>query len=77
MGTLSNVNVADFRRFLKSQGLEYKDITGGHEKWNKTGLLRPVIFQTHIDPIPLPVIKNNLRTIGCSTKMLIDFLQKK
>ena len=77
MGTLSNVVITDFRRFLKSQGLEYKSTVGGHEKWSKAGLLRPVIFQTHIDPIPLPVIKNNLRTMGCTTQMLVEFLGRR
>lgn len=77
MGTLSNVDIADFRRFLKAQGLEYKCTVGGHEKWNKAGLLRPVIFQTHINPVPLPVIKNNLRTMGCTVQMLAEFLGRK
>lgn len=76
MGTLSNIKVSDFRNFLKMQGLHYICTKGGHEKWNKEELLRPVIFQTHIDPIPISVLKNNLRTIGCTTKDLIDFLNK-
>lgn len=54
MGTLSNIDISVFRNFLKAQGLNYIDTKGGHEKWNKDGLLRPVIFQTHITPIPVP-----------------------
>lgn len=76
MGTLSNIKISVFRDFLGAQGLCYKDTTGGHEKWIKKGLLRPVIFQTHIDPVPISVLKNNLRTIGCTTQNLIDFLNK-
>ncbi len=76
MGTLSNIKASDFRNFLKVQGLHYISTKGGHEKWSKEELLRPVIFQTHIEPIPIPVIKNNLRTIGCKTQDLIDFLNE-
>lgn len=74
MGKLSNVPLADFRRFLKAQGLEEQGIKGGHEKWSKEGLLRPIIIQTHIDPIPEPIIKNNLRTMGVAAASLIKFL---
>ncbi len=76
MGILSNIKISVFRDFLEAQGLHYIDTKGGHEKWSKRGLLRPVIFQTHIDPVPIPVLKNNLRTVGCTTQNLIDFLNK-
>lgn len=74
-GTCSNIDIKQFRKFLKSQGLEPIGVTGGHEKWKKAGLLRPVIFQTHINPIPLPVVKNNLRTMNCTIKDLEEFLK--
>lgn len=32
--------------------------------WMKEGMLRNVVLQTHIDPVPEDIIKNNLRTIG-------------
>ncbi len=73
MGTLSNVGLDVFRRFLKSKGWKYAGTKGGHEKWYKDGALRPVIFQTHITPIPVGIIKNNLRTMGCTTEDFIDF----
>lgn len=74
MGTLSNIDIADFRCFLKFHKWEYASIRGGHEKWKKEGALRPVIFQTHINPIPIGVIKTNLRTMGCTPKDLIDYM---
>lgn len=74
MGTLSNIDIADFRCFLKIHKWEYAGIRGGHEKWKKKGALRPIIFQTHINPIPIGVIKTNLRTMGCTTKDLIDYM---
>ena len=76
MGALSNIDIADFRRFLKFQKWEYIDTKGGHEKWYKKGMLRPVIFQTPINPIPIGIIKNNLRTMGCNAQDLIDYMNK-
>lgn len=66
----------EFKRFLESLGLSYVSTAGGHEKWAKDGMLRPVIFQTHIEPIPETIIRNNLRTIGASREELEKFLKK-
>jgi len=52
---LSNIPVKDFRRFLEQQGLKIiKDGhgRGGHEKWSRMDLDRPITIQTHIDPVP-------------------------
>ena len=61
---LSNVSLADYRLFLKKAGCTPCSIKGGHEKWTKRGLLRPIIVQTHVDPVPEFIIKNALRTLG-------------
>lgn len=47
---LSNVKLADVREFLQKCGCKYIDTTGGHEKWTRSDLLRPIIIQTHVDP---------------------------
>lgn len=61
---LSNVSLADYRLFLQKAGCSPTSIKGGHEKWAKQGLLRPIIVQTHVDPVPEFVIKNALRILG-------------
>ncbi len=61
---LSNIPVKDFRKFLESQGLKViKDSRGrgGHEKWSKSGMDRPITIQTHIDPVPEFIVKQILR----------------
>jgi hypothetical protein len=61
---LSNIPVKDFRKFLESQGLNLiKDTKGrgGHEKWSKSGMDRPITIQTHIDPVPEFIVKQVLR----------------
>ena len=66
MGKYSNISVSRFRNILKAFGLEQVRIKGGHEMWFKDGMLRNVVFQTHEDPIPEDIIKNNIKTMGVS-----------
>ena len=67
----------DFRKFLEFKGLKLIGTTGGHEVWSGKDLLRPVILQTHIDPVPEFIIRNNLRTLGSDKNELLGFLNSK
>lgn len=72
---LSNISVHDFRKFLKQQGLNI--ITqgkgrGGHEKWSKIGMERPITIQTHIDPVPEFIVKQVLRHLNMDRKTFIE-----
>ena len=73
---LSNISIAQFRKFLTEVGCEMISIEGGHEKWKKGGCLRSVIIQTHIEPIPEFVLKNNLRTLGLTRKDFVNWLKE-
>lgn len=77
---MSNISLRDFRKFLESQGL--KIITssrgrGGHEKWSRSDLERPVTIQTHIDPVPEFIVLQVLRHIGMSRKQFFEAFHKK
>ena len=74
---LSNICIAQFREFLFEIGCTRISIEGGHEKWHKNGCLRPIIIQTHIDPIPEFIIKNNLRSLGLTRKDFIDWMKRR
>jgi len=75
---ISNLSIADFRQFLADKGLEEVESgNGGHEKWNKEGMLRPVVFQTHIDPIPDFIVHNNLRNMGLTATDLRAWLKER
>lgn len=63
MGTLSNINPKDFRKFLERQGCTYVKTEGGHEKWTRQDLTRPVIFQNHVKPMPEFVVRNLLKLL--------------
>ena len=75
---IGNISIADFRLFLVDEECEKVESGNtGHEKWAKAGMLRPVVFQTHIDPIPEFIIRNNLRNLGLTTKDLRAWLRKR
>lgn len=76
MGGLQNIKLSDFRRFLESKGLKCIRTNGGHEVWGGHGILRPIVLQTHINPVPAFIVKNNLRTLNSSSAELLLFLDK-
>ena len=65
---LSNIPLSDFRRFLFDSGCTRVEQgtkgRGGHEKWTKLGLMRPITLQTHVDPVPELVVRNTLNNLG-------------
>jgi len=71
---IKNIPRNSFRNFLRYKGLRLIKTEGGHEKWWKEGMLRPVILQTHVDPIPEFIIRNNLTSMMSSRKELENWL---
>ena len=76
MRNLANITIKEFRDVLIALGLTKVRSKGGHEAWMKNGMTRPVIFQTHIEPIPEFIIRNNLRNIGISKDEFLIILEK-
>ena len=74
---LKNISLRTFRDFLLWEGLKNIQTEGGHEVWSRKDLRRPVILQTHIDPVPEFVVRNALRTIEASKEDYIRFLRSK
>ena len=74
---LGNISLPTFRLFLIHVGCVRVSTSGGHEKWKKEGSLRSVILQTHIDPVPEFIVRNNLRTLGLTRKDLIAWLRNR
>lgn len=72
---LSNISIAKFQAFLDLALCKQIGINGGHEKWARADLNRPIIFQTHINPIPEFIIKNNLRVLGFTKKQFFQILE--
>ncbi|MGI8600148.1 MAG: hypothetical protein ACR2KB_12920 [Chitinophagaceae bacterium] len=62
----SNLPLSTIRKILSHSGCKKLDIKGGHEKWTRSDLLRPIIIQTHIDPVPTFIILQIMRTLNLS-----------
>lgn len=74
---LSNIPLKDFRKFLKNVGLERVKtgrVRGGHEKWIRNDLRRPVTIQTHIDSVPVFIVRQILRNLNISRKEFFEYL---
>jgi hypothetical protein len=74
MNKFKNISLRVFREYLIFCGLNHIRTKGGHEVWSAKGLSRPVVLQTHVDPVPEFIIKNNLRTMGKTANHFLDFL---
>ena len=74
MNSLSNISLKDYREFLTNAGCKNMGINAGHEKWTRRDLTRPIIVQTHIDPVPEFIIKNALRSLNLTRKDFFDIL---
>jgi hypothetical protein len=72
---LKNISPKLFREYLEWKGLKKIRTTAGHEIWAGRSVKRPVVFQTHIDPVPEFIIRNNLRTLGVDRDDFIEFLK--
>ena len=73
---LSNITIAQFENFLGLCGLKRIRTKGGHNVWSRSDLNRPVVVQSHVDPIPERIIRSNLRTIGYNRKEFIKILDQ-
>jgi hypothetical protein len=78
---LSNIPLSDFRDFLFECGCSRVEQgskgRGGHEKWIKEGLLRPITLQTHVDPVPELIVRNTLKNLGKTKQDFFDWYYKK
>lgn len=72
---LRNIDISQFESFLELALCRYIGIKNGHAKYFRADLGRPIIFQTHIDPIPEFIVKNALRTLEISKKDFWEILE--
>ncbi|MBR5075299.1 MAG: type II toxin-antitoxin system HicA family toxin [Bacteroidales bacterium] len=75
MGRYSNISLRRYRKILKHFGLAKIRTDGGHEMWYKEGMLRNVVLQSHISPVPEFIVLNNIDTMGITKKELDEALE--
>lgn len=72
----SNLPLSAVRKILKHQGCNLIRHENGHEKYSKQSLLRPIVIQDHIDPVPEFVVKQIMRTLKLTNKDMEKILSE-
>jgi len=67
---ISNVSLAEIRKLLKNNNCKLIRTRGGHETWSRVDLLRPIIIQSHVDPVPRHIVKQILRHLNLDISAL-------
>jgi len=67
MAKITNIPLSKIRKFLTSHGFTKSHDTGGHEVWVKEGMPRPIVLQSHIDPVPVHIVNQIRRHCNLST----------
>lgn len=75
MKKLPNITLKEFRAALTALGLHKMRTKGGHEAWVREGLRRPVIVQTHVDPVSELVVRKTLQDLGLSREEFLALLE--
>lgn len=63
-----------FDTFLKHVGCEHVREKGDHRIYWRSDLKRPIVVPRH-NPLPLFVVRNNLRILGITLKELDEFFR--
>ena len=72
MAKIQNIPVKNLIIYLKKKGCKLKRINGGHEIWTCENLLRPITFQTHINPVPHFIVMQIIKTLGITKKEFLN-----
>ncbi len=77
MVSIKTIPIALFRKFLISQGCELISTKGGHEKWSRPDLERPVIIPIHgSKTLYLNIVLSNLKTLNIPKRFLDQWLKE-
>ena len=74
---LSNIPFVQYCAFLELAGCSLIRTNSGHDVYARADLLRPIVPQNHIDPVPERIIRQGLRALGMSRSDFFDILERK
>lgn len=72
---LKNLTLRDIRAFLILVGCVKDRTRGGHEAWRKPGLARPIVIQTHENPVPEHVVRSIIKDFDMSREEFLEKIQ--
>ena len=73
---LSNIPLTTMQWFLEHNGLKCTKETGGHQKWTRKDLNRPITLQSHITPVPEFIVQQILKHLSFTKKSFHEYIQK-
>ena len=73
-GSIKNISLKEYRKFLIKAGCKNNRNKGGHEHWSRADLKRPLTLQSTISPVPQFIIKQHLRYLELSNEEFLDIL---
>jgi predicted RNA binding protein YcfA (HicA-like mRNA interferase family) len=76
MKKISNISLTTMRVILTDYGLKKMRTKGEHEAWGKNGMTRPIIIQTHVNPIPIHIVQNCIKALNISTEEFLNQLNR-
>lgn len=74
---IKNVSLRDCRKFLTKAGCKSIRTTGGHEVWSRSDLMRPIIIQSHVDPVPERIMRQILSALEMDKEEFWKLLKSK
>lgn len=74
---LTNIPLARYCAFLELAGCNLNRTSGGHDVFARADLLRPIVVQNHITPVPERIVRQGLRALGMSKGDFFDILEGK
>jgi predicted RNA binding protein YcfA (HicA-like mRNA interferase family) len=76
MSALKTIRWQKFEKVLFHLGCEFRHQNGSHRSYSAPDIVRPIVIAAHSKPLPVFVIKNNLRLLGISNKEYKEILRK-
>lgn len=75
MPKISPISYKVFIKFIESEGFVFIRQKGDHLIYVKEGILRPLVIPMY-NPLPVFIIKNNLRSANIDREKYLNFLEK-
>lgn len=63
-----NLPLSTLIKVIEHEGCKLLKNSKGHLKYSRQDLLRPIVIQNHIDPVPMFIVKQIMRTLSLSSK---------
>ena len=76
IGHLKNVSLKKYCKFLDELGCKCNRTKGGHMHYSRKDLTRPLTLQTHKDPVPEFIIRNQLRLLNITKETALSILSE-